>query len=310
MSVANCYSDHQDLNLYKKPSIQKRNNSGELDVFEAANYFSSHDQPSLSTNNKHNKQNFTTNSCKDYQAWKPSGARMSLDLPGRSTSKPRVPEATQTGHFVIKEKISKSNKQPSSPGGRLASFLTSLFTHTASKKKKKLLQEEQRQPRMRRSSISHVDSRSLYSQSKTASGFRTPPPVYKTFFDDSKSLQDHKQRVSPTLPKISNGIERSSTNGLIEKEMVLADKKTEFKFKKVENIFKEVDQLKKAADNNIVKDFEFKKVLQDDDGDQSDTSSDLFELKNYDVSEFRSGLPVYETTNVDQIKNSAKPVSN
>uniref|UniRef100_A0A803QQ28 Uncharacterized protein n=1 Tax=Cannabis sativa TaxID=3483 RepID=A0A803QQ28_CANSA len=34
----------------------------------------------------------------------------------------------------------------------------------------------------------------------------------------------------------------------------------------------------------------------------SDSSSDLFELQNYDLGCYSSGLPVYETTNMDTIK--------
>lgn len=338
MSSVASYLDHQDHTLYKRSSIHRRNNSGELDVFEAANYFSTSNTGGLDhhsvPSNKLNKDNLTTKSCKeDDQTWTPKSAWMSLDAFGRP-SKLKIPELKQSGHKVhddqaVKEKMSK-NKQPSSPGGKLASFLNSLFNHSTSKKKKKPTQELK--PRMRRSSISHVDSnsRSRYSSaSTTATGFRTPPSVYTTFFDDSKSLQEHK-RITPSMPpkqmvsetrtksltgldhkpKISSvslsafqKIERNLTNGEDEKE------KTEFEFTKVDKIFKELEF--KNVDNNIEKHFEFKnhiKYDEEDGDDQSDTSSDLFELQNYDLGEFPSELPVYETTNVDQmIKNSAKP---
>ena len=47
----------------------------------------------------------------------------------------------------------------------------------------------------------------------------------------------------------------------------------------------------------------------DDDGADSDSSSDLFELQNYDLGCYSSGLPVYETTNMDSIKRGP-PISN
>jgi hypothetical protein len=48
-----------------------------------------------------------------------------------------------------------------------------------------------------------------------------------------------------------------------------------------------------------------------DDGTESDSSSDLFELQNYDLAgTYSNGLPVYETTRMDSIKRGAVPISN
>uniref|UniRef100_A0A7N0T121 Uncharacterized protein n=1 Tax=Kalanchoe fedtschenkoi TaxID=63787 RepID=A0A7N0T121_KALFE len=322
MSVAS-YSNRQDVGLYKKPSVHRRNHSDELDVFEAANYFSAsniNDHHSLNTHNN-----------KEYEAWRPAGARMSIDVPARiTTTNSRLLQPTQTRQVVSKEKMMKS-KKPSSPGGRLTSFLNSLFNNTAAKKKKSALDDHHhhhQRPRMRRSSISHVDtSRSMYPASSTATGFRSPPPIYMTF-NDSKSLQDLRRPtpIPTSLPKqieigqngaklielldqnqlkISNGLtafdlinRRNSTKRLVEAQK----EDDQFKFKKCEKIVK--DSVLKKVDN-IVKDFEFERLFdEDEDGVESDTSSDLFELK---LGDFSSGLPVYETTKVDQIKNSPKP---
>ncbi|KAF2325471.1 hypothetical protein GH714_029167 [Hevea brasiliensis] len=54
---------------------------------------------------------------------------------------------------------------------------------------------------------------------------------------------------------------------------------------------------------------EFRKFDEVDDGAESDSSSDLFELQNYDLGIYSSGLPVYETTHMDSIKRGA-PISN
>lgn len=332
-SVASC-ADRQDRSLYKKPSIHRRNNSGELDVFEAANYFS------LATNMTINQQHQSVSSQKPNKdhindhVGRPKGGRMSLELIGRS-SKIKVSDLKNSHKVhdddedqVVKGKMIKNSKQkqPSSPGGKLASFLNSLFNNSLSKKKKSSKQDDQMKQRMRRSSISHIDSRSLYLSSSSATGFRTPPPVYKTFFDDSKSLQDHKRVITIPMkssiglmeqrPTISNGLsllpgfdksQRNLVNRVGEKE-----KKIEFEFKKVDNNVSKPELHKVEKNIDIVKYFEFKKHIKDDEEDegyQSDTSSDLFELPNYDLGEFPSGLPLYETTNVEKIKNSAKPDS-
>uniref|UniRef100_A0A7N0UF67 Uncharacterized protein n=1 Tax=Kalanchoe fedtschenkoi TaxID=63787 RepID=A0A7N0UF67_KALFE len=313
MSVAS-YPSRQDFGLYKKPSIQRRNHSGELDVFEAANYFSAStindkDRYSLNTP-KPAKEN-----SKEDESWiRPSS---------------RSVHPTQAGRLG-QEKAMKG-KQPSSPGGRLASFFGSLFTNAKKKKSGRDddddLDQRHQRPRMRRSSIGHVDcsSRSMH----------TPRPIIHTTFDDSRSLQDHR-RVAPTPdkpitkrveigrngakliplsdqnPKIGHGVSaleknrrNNSTSGLFGKEMAGG----EFEIKKDENISKGFDQFKKGGNCKTVGDCEFKRIMssEDDDGDgfESDASSDLFELK---LGDFSSGLPVYETTNfnVDRIKNSPK----
>ncbi len=54
---------------------------------------------------------------------------------------------------------------------------------------------------------------------------------------------------------------------------------------------------------------QFVKFSEVDDGGESDSSSNLFELQNYDLGYCASGLPVYETTDMDSIKRGA-PISN
>jgi hypothetical protein len=56
---------------------------------------------------------------------------------------------------------------------------------------------------------------------------------------------------------------------------------------------------------------ECRKFDEVDDGTESDSSSDLFELQNYDLAgTYSNGLPVYETTRMDSIKRGAVPISN
>ncbi|KAL0380655.1 UNVERIFIED_CONTAM: protein BIG GRAIN 1-like E [Sesamum angustifolium] len=53
---------------------------------------------------------------------------------------------------------------------------------------------------------------------------------------------------------------------------------------------------------------ELRKFSDVDDGADSDSSSDLFDLPNHDLDFYSNGLPVYGTTNIDRIRIGA-PVS-
>lgn len=64
----------------------------------------------------------------------------------------------------------------------------------------------------------------------------------------------------------------------------------------VEKMVAEEIELRKIDDiiDNIIDD--------DDDGGETDSSSDLFELQIYDLDYYSTGLPVYESTDIDTIK--------
>lgn len=291
-----------DLNkTHKKPS-HRRNDSGELDVFEAARYFSA----AAEVSGGHNGFTFAQKLQREerQQGWR-SGGGISLDFPVRNS----IPSQTQVMEKqVLKEK--KKYKQPSSPGGRLASFLNSLFHQIPNKKKKsksttttQSVKDDDESPggggrRKRRSSISHFHSgsnntteysKSIYSSSMS-SGFRTPPTK---FYKDLRSYSDHKP-VLPSLAKYDEKFKvtsgcgerfiKNSGAGFLEKERSWADR-----FPSEEREFGKFSEV-------------------GDDGD-SDSSSDLFELENCDLGYHSSGLPVYETTHIDSIKRGV-PISN
>ncbi|CAK9186217.1 unnamed protein product [Ilex paraguariensis] len=295
----------------KKP-VQWRNDSGELDVFEAARYFSgANEGPGY--NGATLPQKIIR---EDKQACR--GGRISLDM---AVIRNSLPSQTNVIEKPMKE---KKYKQPSSPGGRLASFLNSLFNQTSLKKKKsksstQSMKDEDESPggrRKRRSSISHFrststgDSKSFYSSS--SSGFRTPPHTYtptKTY-KDLRSHSDHKQVVP--LSKHNNRHVKSNT--ALQNEVY--DDKTssdyawldeKFKFSNGFSGFSEKGR--NWADQYPAKQKDFKKFNEVDDGADSDSSSDLFELQNYDLDHCSSGLPVYETTHMEVIKRGA-PISN
>ncbi|XP_051122710.1 protein BIG GRAIN 1-like E [Andrographis paniculata] len=276
-------------------STHRRNDSGELDVFEAARYFSAQE----TLHRLH------------------SSARMSLDVPifTNPIHPPGTLTATTTttaaaGGISI-DHIKKENnvysaakfKQPSSPGARLASFLNSLFSQTSSKKKKKSKSGKDAAAadddaassarRKRRSSISHFG----ISRNPNSSAAVTPTKSYKEIrdladlskapvpaqipaagmFKTGKKTTDHKSRLSNvgSMPSFGHG----SNLGF--------------------------------SDRNSTAETEFRKFSEADDGDggaDTDSSSDLFDLPNHELDFFSNGLPVYGTTNMDRIRIVA-PIS-
>lgn len=265
------------------------------------------------------------------QPWRPGGGRISLDVPMRSNPVSHLHQQYSHHHLhhhsssmekqIMKE---KKYKQPSSPGGRLASFLNSLFNQTGSKKKKsksttQSMKDEEESPggrRKRRSSISHfrssstTDTKSMYSSS-SASGFRTPPAYAHTPTKSYKDLRtlssDHKQIISlPKNAKSTQNDEASADHDQIkintdfswlDEKLKLIDAYTE----KQKNVGKNQDRMWEEK--------EFRKLNEMmDDGGESDSSSDLFELQNYDLGIYSTGLPVYETTHMDTAVK--RPISN
>jgi hypothetical protein len=182
--------------------------------------------------------------------------------------------------------------------------------------------------RKRRSSISHfrssgtTDTKSLYSSS--SSGFMTPPPYTHTptkGYKEFRSCSDHRQIVS--LPKQNVGIVKS----IAFRNEILDDKKNtdlswlEEKYK-FNDGFSDQKVPRNRGNQHLEKDRtwvdqypseekECRKFDEVDDGTESDSSSDLFELQNYDLAgTYSNGLPVYETTRMDSIKRGAVPISN
>ncbi|CAG7893137.1 unnamed protein product [Brassica rapa] len=306
--------------ISKKISFHKRNDahSGELDVFEAAMYFSGYNEFSSCDHRHSHKHGYNAAREENRRRWGilGGGRRISLDLPIRCSEqvhhlhqdhleKPEVK--------AIKERTSNVRyKQPSSPGGKIVSFLNSLFHQAGSKKNKsksKLTEREVEEEihgggwmrRRRRSSISHFlsssgsnstttttssSSKSLLSSS--SSGFRTPPPYSNT------PTKNYKQFLNFT--SATNKVEVLEEKK-INKELPWLDEKL--------NVMESLSEKKKVwgdHDDDADGDRRIKREGEDDDGMESDSSSDLFELQNFELS--RGGLPVYETTNVANINNT------
>ncbi|XP_047154052.1 protein BIG GRAIN 1-like E [Vigna umbellata] len=325
-----------DPEINHNKSFHRRNDSGELDVFEAARYFSGYSEVVGYT-----ASTFTQKIMRE-ERHHAHRARISLDMPMRSL-------LPQQFHGMEKQIMKeKKHKQPSSPGGRLASFLNSLFSQSASKKKKsksssQSMKDEDESPggrRRRRSSISHfrsastADSKSLYSS--LSSGFRTPPYVQTPTKSckEFRTFSDHKH-AQLLSAKYNNGHARSTTT--LQNELWDEKKKREptttlmddnshnhnHKHKHTNGLSSSEKQRNKGSHESVEKDrmlvekysaeekeiSQIRKFNEVDDGAESDSSSDLFELQNYDLGYYSSGLPVYETTNMDSIKRGA-PISN
>ncbi|XP_068657547.1 protein BIG GRAIN 1-like E [Aristolochia californica] len=317
---------------------RNRRDSGELDVFEAAQYFSGRPETGCLVGATDLPRRPMMED-KERTMW--VGGRKSLDMP--------MKDLLPSQSYNVEKKVKgKKSKQPTSPGGRLASFLNSLFSQTSSKKKSKSSSQSVKDEdesaggrRKRRSSISHfrgtgtADTKSLCSSS--SSGFRTPPPYSHTptkVFKDPKIYSDHNQVVP--LSKC-NGQDRSVT--FCPQIKVPCDKR-EMNLAWIGESIKSIDgfsEKNKISSNGYLEGLIFYAGLSEksgtsvhrerrwldeisslknlrrtedmDDGRDSDSSSDLFELQNYDLGVYSNGLPVYETTNMERIKRGS-PIAN
>lgn len=216
---------------------------------------------------------------------------MSLD---GSTIRPTMFSNRTLSLHPSKMQIEKQakEKQPRSPGGRLANFLNSLFNQSSSKKKKPkksnnlspisepVKEHEDEQRRKRRSSISH---------------FRTSYAAEDSVNTPTKSYKDLR---SYSVAKFFIG------DSFIRDDNMDVDYYYGGKQEKVEGTCM-VGQSSGGKEEG-------------DGGDESDSSSDLFELKNYDIgpgydtagcgSDY-CDLPVYETTQLERIKIGSTAIS-
>ncbi|XP_074274785.1 protein BIG GRAIN 1-like E [Silene latifolia] len=313
------------LPAYKKPPHQ-RDDSGELDVFEAARYFSDYNDNNALVGSeeiviKDGRQ----------QGYLRQG-RASLDLPSLKQQQHQHYYKQYHQNYTISQQLQqqqqhreekKKHKQPSSPGGKIAHFLNSIFNQTimTSKKKKQTkstqsMKDEDESPsgrRKRRSSMSYirstnnnvvVDAKSMDDSSNL--GFRTPPSYTMSSstkpYQNAKSFVDYKQ-VLATLSKYK--IHENGNNVNLKDDKIKGNKNGIVeKAKNYGNSVNHGDYQEKKRE--IIKKFN----EEVDDGAESDESSDLFELKiDYDFEFCSSGLPVYETTHLDNIKRPSTTIT-
>ncbi|KAK9106759.1 hypothetical protein Syun_022770 [Stephania yunnanensis] len=290
-----------DMDRFYRKSTHRRNDSDELDVFEARRYFDGGHEGAI-----YSQKISMMRDVAERPSW--GGRRMSLDVPDSFSS--------QSHRVVVDKQVIKEKKykQPRSPGGRLASFLNSLFHQTASKKKKSKsnasqpLKDEDESPggrRKRRSSISHFQSssssemKSLYSSSGN-SGFRTPPPYNvntptKCYRDIATTYSDKKRMNIVPSSRCTTG----QVDGLVTEKRKMDLARLDEKFKFIDVVSGNTNKVSSESNGTM-----FSDLKEMDEGADSDSSSDLFELQNYDLGVYSSGLPVYETTRIESIKRS------
>ncbi|WOG88891.1 hypothetical protein DCAR_0208126 [Daucus carota subsp. sativus] len=292
-------------------------NSGELDVFDAAAYFSG---ANCRTNYSYSKSSDDMNgeSFTVQQKMMRSGKRMSLDIPMMNDKLSSIPSPTR---YQKSKKCEKKYKQPNSPGGKLASFLNSLLNQVSSKKKlyhtqsMKVNHDHEIERRKRRSSISYFrnlntvssstsdssDSKSsTFFSSSSTTKFKTPPHAHSPIENSSKDIKSHSDHcsnidihVKPSCSSDKNINASEKTKNFWshdEKKFKFKAPSNEFSLEKCSNFVNGIlgDKTDHSGDStNFIND--------EDDGADSDSSSDLFELQNFDlVSCFSSNSLAYE----------------
>ncbi|KAL2546612.1 protein BIG GRAIN 1-like E [Forsythia ovata] len=125
-------------------------------------------------------------------------------------------------------------------------------------------------------------------------GFRTPPPHANTptkSYKDFRNFSDYNKQII-SVQKFNGNVKSDYSSSWLDEKFKFSngysDKNWNDKYPSEEN--------------------EFRKFSDVDDGADSDSSSDLFDLPNHELDFYSSDLPVYETTHIDSIKR-AVPIS-
>lgn len=218
--------------------------------------------------------------------------------PIRTVIQPKEHKIPKEGSNFVKTKSRalkiygdlKKVKQPISPGGKLASFLNSLFT-TGNPKKSK---------------ISTTHDENSARKSKSANGSSSTCSSASSF---SRSCLSNKTSSSRGGKPINGGIKRSvrfyPVSVIVDEDSQPCGQKSLFDDKPSLEKFRNSDFLRNYHHQKKV-DFDFDCHVHDDeeeDDDASYASSDLFELDNLsaigmDHERYCEELPVYETTHI------------
>lgn len=199
----------------------------------------------------------------------------------------------------------KKGNQPNSPGGRLASFLISLFS-TANGRKSKMtspctgglddaIAHNNRKPSVSTSSSATSYSRSCLSKTPSSSGKLTAGMKRSVRFYPAS---DSQPRVRKSLhgDRSDSPVVNFGANLVVEKNRRIEQSTRNLLknyHKKVEYVF---DSIKNNVNVSVKGD---RDGNGDDDDDASYSSSDLFELDHLGIDPCMQELPLYETTSVD-----------
>ncbi|XP_039115123.1 uncharacterized protein LOC120250378 isoform X2 [Dioscorea cayenensis subsp. rotundata] len=250
-----------NTNNFRKPSSCFKQ-SDELDVFDAARYFSG-------------SIDCVSNALREDKLMR-KPAKKSLERATTST-----PAAVNTAQASKKE-ITKDEpyKQPSSPCGSLADFLSLLF-QSSLKKKLRYLEDGEKILELRDksnvNSKAKVTSHEAWQDNKVA------------MINDDHTWMAEKARFRERFFKNY----KFASNGAVENKWVLKGNSA-WKDKVWANEMK-------AKERRGFK----RVVLEEEDGGESDSSSDLFEIKSFCSGTLSSDLPVYGTTDMEFVKREA-----
>ncbi|CAH9113605.1 unnamed protein product [Cuscuta epithymum] len=277
--------------------FHRRDDSGELGVFEAANYFNDY-EVSFSDNN----QIIVNDGGCHSQAASSNGERMSTDTLFPAGSQHSSTESEIEKPIALKEKC----KQPSSPGGKLACFLNSLFSQTNSSKKK----NDKSKTRMNKDEEdnAHIRAGSLRKKRRSSSSSSSEEDeVY------SANTTFKINAPFPYNPKIPSSKDDEDDDGDDHRpagyKFMFSCGISEIRRKSVH--WAGECKAEKYDDNNKCSKFDDDCEDDEDDDYHSDSSSDLFDLPISEVLGYytSTGLPaVYKTAQVDYIKRGA-PIS-
>lgn len=195
----------------------------------------------------------------------------------------------------------KKVKQPISPGGRLASFLNSLFTA----KKAKISAGSDEDRKIKSANASTCSSASSFSRSCLSKN-TTPSSTARTA--GKRSVRFYP--VSVIVDEDSRPCGHKNLDLSVKEELQL---RVMEKNRRVEeaardllrNYQKKVEREFDLRNTNVVKNLKVFENVEDDDDDEdaaSYASSDLFELDNLSaigMERYSEELPVYETTHLD-----------
>ncbi|CAN1827304.1 Protein BIG GRAIN 1-like A [Linum perenne] len=186
-------------------------------------------------------------------------------------------------------KKSKQQHHPISPGGRLASFLNSLFTAGAAKKAKIAGRDEIRPSNSSNCSSASSFSRSCLSKTPSSRAASSGKRSVRFYLVDEESRPCGQKNLEEVMAAAA-----AAENEELKIRVMKESRRVEAAARE---LLKNYCQRKNATTTTTVDDME-----EEDDDVASCASSDLFELDNLSAIEgierYREELPVYETTHL------------
>ncbi|XP_019194275.1 PREDICTED: protein BIG GRAIN 1-like A isoform X2 [Ipomoea nil] len=218
--------------------------------------------------------------------------------PVRTGNPPQV-KTKKSRALKIYGDLKKAKQGPISPGGRLASFLNSLFTA----KKAKFSDEDRKVKSANASTCSSASSfsRSCLSKTTTPSSSSAAGKRSVRFYPVSVIVDEDSRPCGHKNLELS--VKEELQLRVMEKNRRVEEAARDL----LRNYQKKVEREFDLRNTNVVKNLKVFENVEDDDDEEDDdaasyASSDLFELDNLSaigMERYSEELPVYETTHLD-----------